>query len=158
MQQNPILKRGFLAQKDAGSKEPLKGLLITFEIGRSCSLGNIMRPESRKKLRELVPTDSQLQAKQVWPALIKVINILKPIIKQEAVNGSLPFTSRSCRTPQPNNQPIVSHGDRSCRPGDSHWMSPPSPSQLGSQFQAISQNPCWTQRWLVGYLGGGRCG
>lgn len=94
--QSSPLKRGLLAQKAPGSKEPLKSLLITSEIGQPCSLGNIMRPKSRKKLRELVPTDSQLQAKQVWPALIKVINILKPVIKQQAVKGSLPFTSGSC--------------------------------------------------------------
>lgn len=96
VQSSPLKKRGLLARKAPGSKEPLKSLLIMSEIGQPCSLGNIMRPKSRKKLRELVPTDSQLQAKQVWPALIKVINILKPVIKQEAVKGSLPFTSGSC--------------------------------------------------------------
>lgn len=39
MKHSRLLKRGLLARRAAGSKEPLKGLLITFEIGQVSLFG-----------------------------------------------------------------------------------------------------------------------
>lgn len=155
----PHTKGGIWA---SGSSEPLKNLLITFKKGQNSLFGEHHERAGKKKAERAGPPDCQLQAKQVWPALIKVINILKPVIKlRSSKKGSLPFTSGSCRAPQPNKQPIVSPRAGCCCSGDLRMSpgEPPSPPQhWGGDSRSCSSHVFWTQRCLVGCLGSERCG